>query len=202
MPTSPYPIEGIITGIDGNPAQGVRVNIYNLETGESHGTNTNSTGRYVIDLANFSRSYEDQQQILIRAEIIGKYPKLGQLTHRIDTSKGSATINIQMEPGLPTQPVAYSDEETKIREHDPIMGAKRVMTENILNKYFPADGEMNYGATSYYGFIDRNGNWYIRQDAQSGAVTSYRYIKGVKDYSTNWDNRASLSYKHFHEVFG
>lgn len=51
----------------------------------------------------------------------------------------------------------------------------------------------------YYGFLDRDGNWYILKSATSGTV--FTYAKGVTDYSTNWTNRASLTYDTFDNTF-
>lgn len=51
----------------------------------------------------------------------------------------------------------------------------------------------------YYGFLSIDGKWLIRQlNTATGAI---RYAKGSKNYSTNWTNRASLSYSYYSEVF-
>ena len=51
---------------------------------------------------------------------------------------------------------------------------------------------------SYYGFLKKNGYWYIMREDSSGA---YRYTKGTSDFSTNWTNRASLTYDYFNSIF-
>ncbi len=51
---------------------------------------------------------------------------------------------------------------------------------------------------SYYGFVDKDGKWYISKEGTSG---SYRYIKGATDFATNWTNRAALTYGYFDSVF-
>lgn len=51
---------------------------------------------------------------------------------------------------------------------------------------------------SYYGFVDKDGNWYITQEDSGGA---FRYVRGATDYSTNWTNRATQSYDYFSSVF-
>jgi hypothetical protein len=53
--------------------------------------------------------------------------------------------------------------------------------------------------TSYYGFVHKNGNWYIAKEDNSG---TYRYAKGSSSFSTNWTNRATLTYGYFNTVFG
>lgn len=52
---------------------------------------------------------------------------------------------------------------------------------------------------AYYGFLKKNGYWYITKETSAG---SYRYTKGTTSFSTNWTNRASLTYDYFDSVFG
>ncbi|OGE25573.1 hypothetical protein A3C32_03555 [Candidatus Daviesbacteria bacterium RIFCSPHIGHO2_02_FULL_41_14] len=55
------------------------------------------------------------------------------------------------------------------------------------------------GTASYYGFIDKDGRWFIMKDDGSG---NYRYVKGGSDFTTNWGNRAtSLTYNYFDVIF-
>ena len=51
---------------------------------------------------------------------------------------------------------------------------------------------------SYYGFVDRDGAWYIAKEDSSG---SWRYAKGGASFSTNWTGRVALSYDYFDAVF-
>ncbi len=54
----------------------------------------------------------------------------------------------------------------------------------------------------YYGFIDKNSNWYIMQETLTGANTgSYLYSAGTTGFSSNWTNRAALSYTTFDSAF-
>ena len=66
----------------------------------------------------------------------------------------------------------------------------------------PTDGyritELDDSIPAYYGFTDKDGNWFIMKEDASGA---YRYAKGSSNFSTNWTNRASLSYDYFNVVF-
>jgi len=51
---------------------------------------------------------------------------------------------------------------------------------------------------AYFGFINNLGQWFImRQDTDN----SYRYVRGDKDFTTAWSNRAKLTYDFFHNVF-
>ncbi len=52
---------------------------------------------------------------------------------------------------------------------------------------------------SYYGFLKKNGYWYIMKEDSTGA---YRYSKGTTAFTANWTNRASLTYDYFNSIFG
>lgn len=67
----------------------------------------------------------------------------------------------------------------------------------------PTDGynisQVDDSAPAYYGFVDKSGNWYImKEDDTTG---NFRYSKGTSGFSTNWTNRASLTYDYFNIVF-
>lgn len=55
------------------------------------------------------------------------------------------------------------------------------------------------GTPAYYGFVKSTGAWYIMEEGATGA---YRYAKGSTSFSTNWTNRATLTYDYFNTVFG
>jgi hypothetical protein len=59
--------------------------------------------------------------------------------------------------------------------------------------------EIYSGEFTYYGFVNPEGNWYImKEDPTAG---SFRYFKGVSEFSKNWNNRENLKYDYFHKVF-
>lgn len=69
----------------------------------------------------------------------------------------------------------------------------------------PTDGykisEIDDGSPSYYGFVDKNGKWFIVQASDSG---TYLYTKGASDFTngtTGWPNRANLTYGYFNSIF-
>lgn len=51
---------------------------------------------------------------------------------------------------------------------------------------------------AYYGFVNKVGAWYITREDNNG---SYRYIKGIGNFSVNWSNRSSLTYDYFDAIF-
>lgn len=59
--------------------------------------------------------------------------------------------------------------------------------------------EIDDGTVSFYGFINKDGFWFImKRDIESG---SFRYAKGSTDFPKNWKNRENLRYDYFHNVF-
>lgn len=65
----------------------------------------------------------------------------------------------------------------------------------------PTDGykitEIDDSTPAYYGYLDKAGKWFIMKES-TGA---YRYVKGASSFTTNWTNRAALSYDYFDAVF-
>jgi hypothetical protein len=68
----------------------------------------------------------------------------------------------------------------------------------------PVDGYLiseidDADATSYYGFVNQDGAWYIAREDNLG---SYRYAAGASSFSTNWANRkTTMTYGYFDDVF-
>lgn len=59
--------------------------------------------------------------------------------------------------------------------------------------------EIDEGIVGYFGFINKDGEWFImKRDTDDG---SFRYAKGKKDFPKNWKNRENLKYDYFHNVF-
>jgi len=63
--------------------------------------------------------------------------------------------------------------------------------------YFPTDMDKS-SDPRYYSFVAPNGSWYILRDNQT--LGTIRYTKGKSNYTTNWTNRASLTYGYIYEV--
>ncbi len=58
--------------------------------------------------------------------------------------------------------------------------------------------EIDDSVPSYYGFVNKEGAWYITKESNDG---SYRYNKGSSNFSSNWSSRASLTYDYFDATF-
>lgn len=52
---------------------------------------------------------------------------------------------------------------------------------------------------AYYGYTDADGNWEIIKITES--TKTRRFTKGTTDKTTNWTNRAGLTYDYYNEVF-
>ena len=81
---------------------------------------------------------------------------------------------------------------------DQINPATLESQQDTLDNYKASD-EDNTTDYDYYSYLDKDGNWIIEQINNS--TMAHRYIKGTSDYTTNWTNRASLTYNYFNEVF-
>lgn len=55
------------------------------------------------------------------------------------------------------------------------------------------------GDPSYTGYVNPRGAWYIVE--YNLASGTYRYARGLSDYSTSWTGRAGLSYDYLNVVF-
>jgi len=51
----------------------------------------------------------------------------------------------------------------------------------------------------YYGYVNTRGAWYIMEE--NTAAGTFRFARGLSDYSTSWTARAGLTYEYLNEVF-
>ncbi|MDP3703389.1 MAG: hypothetical protein Q8R78_03285 [Candidatus Omnitrophota bacterium] len=58
--------------------------------------------------------------------------------------------------------------------------------------YLPVDSDAT--SPNYYGFQNKEGEWYIMKETITGSTTTYRYAKGGSGYAGNWTLRADLTY--------
>jgi len=69
--------------------------------------------------------------------------------------------------------------------------------------YKITDQAQNSGDSNitYYGFLNRYGEWYLMSQTTSGTAVAYRYLRGSSDYTTNWAAREALTYDYFNTIF-
>jgi virulence-associated protein VapD len=72
--------------------------------------------------------------------------------------------------------------------------------EDPLTPYKITDKDDD-ASPNYFGFTKKDGSWYIMKETVSAGADTYRYVAGTEDYTTNWTNRASLSYDYFYATF-
>lgn len=92
------------------------------------------------------------------------------------------------------------DEDGKLRlgGTTAISGDIEVVSSNILEGYKLADMETG-GATEYYGYTDKDENWYII----ALTTTTSKYCSGAAAYGAAWAARVppGQTYAYYHEVF-
>jgi hypothetical protein len=68
----------------------------------------------------------------------------------------------------------------------------------------PTDGykiaELDDSTPAYYGFVDKDGNWFIMKEA-SGQYKYYKKLPTDDDFGTEWPNRGGFSYQYFDAIF-
>ncbi len=69
----------------------------------------------------------------------------------------------------------------------------------ILAGYMPADQDT--GGTSFYGYLDKDGNWYIMKTVRTGNELAHTYAKGTSGYPAAWIARATQTYAAFDVTF-
>lgn len=74
------------------------------------------------------------------------------------------------------------------------------LVATIFDNYHISDID-DASTVKYYGFVDADGNWYIMKEDTSVSPKTYRYVSGNVDYTTNFTDRASLSYNYFYGIF-
>lgn len=98
-----------------------------------------------------------------------------------------------------------SDTQVRSFQYNP---ATRGMTVHIVGddvgllsptKNYGISNTEDTGTYKYYGFEDKDGNWYILR--KTIATNTYLYTAGSSDYNTGWTNRASHSYDSFAATF-
>jgi len=71
------------------------------------------------------------------------------------------------------------------------------LSSNWAVKYLPCNQD-DAGDPSYYGYMDRDGNWYIVKEDEAAGLT--QYAAGTSGYVAAWAGRAGLTYGYPNEV--
>lgn len=71
--------------------------------------------------------------------------------------------------------------------------------ENTLSNYKISAGPLTDTGYLYIGYMDKDGNWYIKR--QETTTKIWGYVKGSSDFDTAWANKTSQTYANFNLVF-
>jgi len=69
------------------------------------------------------------------------------------------------------------------------------------NKKYMVANKDDDASPNYYGFESADGAWFIMKWTVDPGNDIFQYKRGDEDYSTNWTNRASLTFKSYSEEF-
>jgi hypothetical protein len=59
--------------------------------------------------------------------------------------------------------------------------------------------EIEEGVITYYGFVNKNGGWFIMREDTNAA--SFRYARGDFGFPSSWTKREQLKYSYYHNAF-
>ncbi len=69
----------------------------------------------------------------------------------------------------------------------------------------PTDGykisEIDDSSPSYYGFVDKDGDWFIMKESSTGQYKYYKKTGEDDDFTTDWPNRGGFTYLYFDSIF-
>jgi len=71
--------------------------------------------------------------------------------------------------------------------------------DNIFDRYKPAQTD-EVDATKYFGYLDKDGNWFIMRESETKTGKKYLYATGTGKFKDNFEKRASLDYQFIDEV--
>jgi hypothetical protein len=139
----------------------------------------NATITGTVSISNFPDT-----QIVSGSVSVTNFPSVQTVTGDFypDTQVVSGTVTVG------NLPVTQAVTGTFWQETQPV-------SDDPFSKYKCSDLEED--VTSYYGFIDASGNWFIMQVTS----TAIRFCKGTSSYSTNWTGRAGLTYGYYDAIF-
>jgi len=69
----------------------------------------------------------------------------------------------------------------------------------------PTDGykisEIDDSSPAYYGFVNKDGEWFIMKESSAGQYKYYKKTGSDNDFTTDWPSRAGFSYQYFDSIF-
>jgi len=104
--------------------------------------------------------------------------------------------DIKIEPKFNTPDVIVPE----IKMPEIVVPEPTVVKENdIFSVYKPADVDESE-STKYYGYLSKDGNWFIMRSTTNGDKTKYRYTSGKGNFSKSFEKRHRLNYDYIDKV--
>jgi hypothetical protein len=72
---------------------------------------------------------------------------------------------------------------------------------SIVAGYIASDQSFDGVATTYFGFLDIEGSWYIQKQVVTGNDIAWTYARGSGAYATSWAARDGLTYRLFNAIW-
>jgi hypothetical protein len=200
MPAQSHPIRITVYGIDNLVVSGATVTL--TLNSETTSETTDSNGQCVLNVGNLS-SWSAGDSVSITASKTNSGTKTETLT--LTSAPQTLTITLAETSDLSYYEQTETDmynlnfsllttyDGEKVTTANPLP----IKTQDPLAGYHSTD--IARGDPEYHGYLDKDGGWYIVK--YSRAAGTRRFARGSASYSTNWTNRASLTYSYFNEVF-
>ncbi len=78
----------------------------------------------------------------------------------------------------------------------------QIALENPTKKYKISETDTTGASYYYFGFIDKDGGWYImRQALTTSVLNTFTYVSGASLFATAWTGRTSQTYVTFDNAF-
>jgi len=71
----------------------------------------------------------------------------------------------------------------------------------VIEGYYMSDQDVSMSGTSYYGFITKDGAYYLMKSIVTGTETAFTYSSGTSGYTTAWIARATEAFQNFADEF-
>jgi hypothetical protein len=186
MPRTLFPIDGVITDINGSGANGAKVIIYNLMNNDEIETTTNSSGGYIVETADATKTWNDGDPILVRS-FFGITPfRFAEVKKTVTGS--SLTVNLTLGVEYPKQPKDLDIRHINEREHNPIANAKNMVLVDPTNPSRQAEFDNKFKVPVHINVehyaIHKGDSFEIHIDTADTAVTgldvAFKTLAGSK----------------------
>lgn len=169
--------------VDGSPVQLSADSDGKLDISSNISATVDNVGLIDTSDTHIDPATEDKQD-----DIITELQQIEEGTDKIPTDPSTESKQDDANALLATIDMSLNNIEADMEDIDTRLAHIESDTDPLA-KYAIVDKDDD-AEPNYFGFQDGDGNWYIMKEESN----AYRYTAGTSDYSTNWGNRASLSY--------